>query len=319
MFRKPISYSDHRVQNRRIRTKRISFIILFLAILMLACQAINIGSESDSVSQETKIALTVAGESANRQKTAEANQAAAEVPTLTTKATDLIPTEVIQASATPLVSPTATEDLQAQQGADATSTSQTAVNQATTAQSQSMYNRMLELVDDDVLNNAEGEYYPLTDFDQSWAKLNYYKWWDTGYSPERYALQAKTWWNSASKSANWFSSGCGFVIGESDKDSHHLVYLGLDGFANLARVKNGKWKTVAKKRYGTLSTPEGEAEVMLVVLGKKVIFYVNDEKVLEVTDNLMEPGGLNLTLLSGTNKDYGTHCKMTDIGLWIFD
>jgi hypothetical protein len=34
--------------------------------------------------------------------------------------------------------------------------------------------------------------------------------------------------------------------------------------------------------------------------------------------SLFEPGELGLTLFSGTNRDYGTRCRMTNIGLWEF-
>ena len=36
-------------------------------------------------------------------------------------------------------------------------------------------------------------------------------------------------------------------------------------------------------------------------------------------DMSLEEGELSLTLLSGTNKDYGTRCEMTNIELWELD
>ncbi len=56
---------------------------------------------------------------------------------------------------------------------------------------------------------------------------------------------------------------------------------------------------------------------MLVVDDKKIYFYVNDKLVTTAYDNSLNDGNIALTLLSGTNKDYGTRCKMTNIDLFL--
>lgn len=175
-----------------------------------------------------------------------------------------------------------------------------------------------KLVDSGVLLSAEGTFHALDDFNQSWAQLGWYQWWGTGYSPDNFAIAAHAEMTSASDKANWPDAGCGFVFAEQDNKNHNLAYLSMDGYVQIYGVRNGSWRYLANKRYGSLPTPSSEADIALVVYNKRIIFFVNGQQVVSVSDSRMGSGDLNLTLLSGTNKDFGTRCRMTGIGLFIF-
>ena len=62
--------------------------------------------------------------------------------------------------------------------------------------------------------------------------------------------------------------------------------------------------------------PDGSAQFMLAVEGDRFTAYVNDQRVLTAHDGSLKTGLLNYTLLSGTNRDYGTLCEMTNVELW---
>jgi hypothetical protein len=62
--------------------------------------------------------------------------------------------------------------------------------------------------------------------------------------------------------------------------------------------------------------PSGQAQLMLAVQGSQINIYVNDELVHSRKDAKLTSGELAYTLVSGTNKDYGTHCTMTNVELW---
>ena len=188
----------------------------------------------------------------------------------------------------------------------------------TTQQAQSMADKIQKLLNEGVVASTSGEYYRLADFDESWAQIGWYQWWPTGYAAENFVLSADTAWQSASDRANWQNSGCGFVFNLKDKDNHHLAYLGLDGFVRLAQRSRGNPKGLAMQKYGKVSIPEGEAQIMLVVYDKKITFYVNNQRVANAYSGSLSVGEIALTLLSGTNKDYGTRCQMSNIDLWIF-
>jgi hypothetical protein len=203
-----------------------------------------------------------------------------------------------------------------------------ATNQAGTAQAEiaaqtqaasSMYEKIVELAAYDYVSSDIGEYIELPDFSEAWAQINWYQWTRTNIFPTDFVIRADISWDSASDSANWFNSGCGFVFRETSVDNHYLVFLGLDGNVNFARSYRGDWKLLGSSWYGNVDIPEGSANVMLVVEGDSFTFFVNDERVRTQVDSALPEGDLGLTILSGTNAGYGTRCKMENIELWVID
>ena len=175
------------------------------------------------------------------------------------------------------------------------------------------------LADDGYVSSTSGTYHELEDFDETWAQLNWYEWWETGFEPADFVISAHTQWDSASDKADWWNSGCGFVFRELGADDHFLAYLSMEGYVTLSEVRDGKYIELGYNRYGKVDTPEGEADVVLVVEGPMLHFFVNGERVYSRPGISDRPGKLGLTLLSGTNKGYGTRCEMEDVGLWVID
>ena len=72
---------------------------------------------------------------------------------------------------------------------------------------------------------------------------------------------------------------------------------------------------------GTLNLPNpAEASMELVVNGTQAYVLVNDEFIGEYTlftDKMLDPGYLLYSIISGTNKDYGTRCEVTNAHLWV--
>ena len=168
-----------------------------------------------------------------------------------------------------------------------------------------------------LLTNHVGTRIKLPGFDEEWAQINWYQWLRTGYSPTDFVIRADASWESASEKANWFNSGCGFVFIESDADNHYLILLDMDGNVELTRNKNG-YQTVigrSKSRY-PVEKPADSANLMLAVEGDEIMFFVDGFLILHQRDTTLDTGNLALTLMSGTNKDFGTRCKMENIELW---
>jgi len=293
--------------------RKMFILMTVIVFVSLACQILS-GTSVDEQDPDTAVRATL-----NALATADA---------LTAMPKGQISKE---ADVTQQVQPTpnapASATVEEQEAAAATATQAQALKETTTAgiagqateKASDIYVQVEKLYSDGLLDSKEGRYVTLEDFDESWAQINWYQYRDTGYSPSEYVVQAHTWWSSASDRANWNTSGCGFVFGEQDKDNHHLVFLGLDGYVYLARILGGKTTVLAQKRYGKLDIPEGQADVMLVVNATHIAYFVNGDQVVSMADHVLKEGSLNLTLLSGTNSGYGTRCKMTEIGLWIIE
>jgi hypothetical protein len=197
-------------------------------------------------------------------------------------------------------------------------TSTAAVQATATSYANTFLNVIEKLRDEGVVKSENGDYARPDDFQQEWAQLGWYRWWGTGYTAENFVLSADVAWQSASNTADWYTTGCGIVFSLDDEDNHHLVFLNLDGYGVLARNAKGDLKVMAAQRYGKVSTPDGNVKIMLVVDDKRINFYVNDQLVTKAYDSSLNEGAIALTLLSGTNKDFGTRCKMTNIELFGF-
>ena len=256
-------------------------------------------------------------------------------PTSSQAATDTVNVKLTEQAQSTAKSLSATQTNAASQAAQETKAAQNGQSTATqrageiqtatasviaqaTQQAQSMAEKIQKLLNEGVVASATGDYYRLADFDESWAQIGWYQWKPTGHTAEDFVITADTAWQSASDRANWQNSGCGFVFNLKDKNNHHFAYLGLDGFVRLVQVSRGNYKNLAIQKYGKVSIPEGAAKIMLVVYDKKISYYVNDQRVASAYDGSITVGDIALTLLSGTNKDYGTRCQMKNIDLWIF-
>ena len=180
-----------------------------------------------------------------------------------------------------------------------------------------LYGLVQAIKEQGFIKSSEGTYYKLWDFDKSWAQINWYQWWDTSYSPTNFVIRTNAAWESAYTKADLFNSGCGFVFHAKDVDNHYMIFLAMDGYAYLIRYKNGVYSDLNKGYYGKLAIPADEAKLMLAVENGRITFFVNDKKVLRWFDNTIPTGILAYTLNSGTNKDWGTRCQMTNTELWV--
>jgi hypothetical protein len=126
-----------------------------------------------------------------------------------------------------------------------------------TEQVQPIYEIIQRLYQEEVISSMDGEYHRVDDFDQSWAQINWYQWWRTGLKLENFVIRTDAEWESASKTANWFSSGCGFVYSENGTDDHFASFLALDGNVYNSRVRHGIYSKLPGGYYGRLDTPKG--------------------------------------------------------------
>jgi hypothetical protein len=143
----------------------------------------------------------------------------------------------------------------------------------------------------------------------------------TDYKVNNFVLDADIEYGSASDTADWLWSGCGFVYGLQDPYNYTVAWVALDGNVYATHVLKGDLtgKFLTWKRWGKPDLPTGTAKVRIVVFDKRLTIFVNDQKVTSAYDGLTEPGEFAMLVLSGTNKGYGTRCKMSNLNLWMFD
>lgn len=299
-----------------------TLIFLLLLVLLAACSGGKAEATATPTLDPGPQQTGTAGAVQDQQATQAAEQTAAAVSTAqavqTADAQATLDAEATQqAQSTMDAQATQTAKYVAIQAAKTESAAKFLSTQsAATAIAQPMSDLAIKLLEDGAVTSSAGKLYQIDDFDESWAQMNWYRWWPTGYDPERYIVKTHVKWTSASETANWFNSGCGFVFDADDNDNHFFVFLGLDGYATINRQFHGVWSTLVRKYIGKQPIPSGEADFILAVEDDFVTFIVNDEVAAHAHDSQIHKGPLALTLISGTNKDFGTRCEMSDIYLW---
>ncbi len=158
------------------------------------------------------------------------------------------------------------------------------------------------------------------DFAVEWAQLGWYQWYPLGREVSDFSLTAHFKWLSASKSAD--ESGCGFAFAIQPDNGHYAVFLDrnkiifLDADSSYGSYARSVGKTSGSGRV-KFDNP-AEADFTLIVNGIIASVLVNNELIGKYTlsKSRVLQGDVGLTVLSGTNKDYGTRCEMTNIHLF---
>ena len=170
------------------------------------------------------------------------------------------------------------------------------------------------------LTTTEGRFKELEDFSYDWAQLGWYNWLPLGESASDFFMSAHFKWNSAYQNSD--ISGCGFIFSLQENDDHYAVFLDRSKvFFLITDRRLGYSKPITPTR-GTGRVKfdyPAEADFTLIVKGTYAYVLVNGDVVGEYTLAQSRPmhGDLGLTVLSGTNRDYGTRCEMTNLHLWI--
>jgi len=170
------------------------------------------------------------------------------------------------------------------------------------------------------LDSDEGNFEKYDDFFYDWAQLGWYQRFNLGEKVKDFFISAHFSWESAYQNAD--ISGCGIAFANQDDGEHYAVFLDrtkvvfvdADNRYNGARII-GPTRGTGRVKF---SLP-AEANFTLIIKGAYAYVLVDDEVVGEYTLSQSRnlTGDIALTVLSGTNKDYGTRCEMTNIHAWI--
>jgi len=170
------------------------------------------------------------------------------------------------------------------------------------------------------LATTNGRLKELDDFSYDWAQLGWYNWLPLQESASDFFLSGHFKWDSAFQNSD--ISGCGFIFSLQENDDHYAVFLDRAKVYFLITDRGlGYSKPVGTTR-GTgrvkFAYP-AEADFTLIVRGTYAYVLVDGEVVGEYTLAQSRPmlGNLGLTVLSGTNRGYGTRCEMTNLHLWV--
>lgn len=172
------------------------------------------------------------------------------------------------------------------------------------------------------LTTTTGKFIELDPFSYDWAQLGYYQRFPLGVDAGNFFLSAKLSWDSALRNADL--SGCGIAFANLDNGEHYAVFLDRTRvvFVDADNRYNGSRILGVTRGTGRVKFDlPALADFTLIVKDAYAYVLVDGEVVGEYTLSQSRPwtGDIAYTVLSGTNKDFGTRCTMTDVHLWLQD
>lgn len=296
--------------------KRIAVLFIIFALLLSGCgnqtptaQAPAAATTAPAAPSDTPLPTDTATPTVNTAATQSAQQTAAAQATAdaaTKAAADKQTQAVLDKNATAT----------AKEGAKQTEKAQ--VLATSTAEASSFLEIIQKLNADGTVGSTEGDFQVLNDLNEEMAMLNYFAHYETGYSGENFVFSSDIKWSVASMSSDFQWSGCGLMFGRQDNDNFDMTFVGLDGMNSSVRWTNGKGTWLAQKHWGKPDLPEGSAKLMIAGYAQKFKVWINDTMVSSFYDSRYRPGEIMYSVVSGTNKDYGIRCQMTNSKLFIF-
>jgi hypothetical protein len=171
------------------------------------------------------------------------------------------------------------------------------------------------------LDTTSGSIKEIDDFSNDWAQLGWYQWMPLGEEASDFVLSGHFRWMSAYKNAD--ESGCGLVFAIQPDSSHYavfldrakIIFLDADSSYGSYSLSVGKTRGSGRVKFGN----PGEADFTLIVKDHSAYVLVDGELIGEysLAQSRVLNGEVGLSTLSGTNKDYGTRCEMTDLHMFI--
>jgi len=180
--------------------------------------------------------------------------------------------------------------------------------------------------EDGYLSSTDGNLYPLDDLTLSMAKKNYLDYDYAGFDNQilDFAVWADVKWTNAGPVNYPEYSGCGFSyrFNDSNGDSYTAMVTNDSVLLTYCDSSVGYCGRVGKTRgRGTLSLSNpASVHFEFIVNNNQAYALVDGEFIGEYTlsqDKLTNPGYFLYSIISGTNKDFGTRCEFANANLWV--
>ncbi|RPI92990.1 MAG: hypothetical protein EHM40_11300 [Chloroflexi bacterium] len=170
------------------------------------------------------------------------------------------------------------------------------------------------------LTTTAGEFIDYDDFDE---ECDSYCGWLLNDRASDFFMTAHFKWSSAYRSAGL--SGCGFLFGIQDNanQDHYAVFLDRSKVyflqAGYYAEPLGPTRGSGRVDFANPADDPVEADFTLIVKDAYAYVLVDDKLTGEYTlsQSRVLRGEFGLAVLSGTKRDYGTRCEMTNLHAWI--
>lgn len=180
-----------------------------------------------------------------------------------------------------------------------------------------IFSQVQKFADDKLIPSTNGEYIKLDDFKQEFSQLGYYQSYPTKLELEAFVFAGHLSWQTATQTSD--VSGCGVLFAHQADTSDYAVFLDKSRiyFASSTPTEYselGKTRGTGRLNFGN----PAEADLTLLVYNNYAYVYVDNNLIGEYTlskDKALK-GIFGYGIISGTNKDYGTRCEVTNARVW---
>jgi hypothetical protein len=186
-----------------------------------------------------------------------------------------------------------------------------------------LFSQVQMFKDEGLIPSTNGEYIELETFSKNIAKIGWLQYWYYGFEVENFVFNANAKWRTAVDTSD--TSGCGIVFALQEKENSNEYYgIVLDkSRIYFTFTRSGYYHELGKTR-GTGRLDFGnpaEAEMTVLVYDEQAYVYVDDDFIGEYTlsEDKELRGKFGFGLISGTNKDYGTNCHITNARIWALE
>lgn len=193
----------------------------------------------------------------------------------------------------------------------------TSVYRSVSADKTEFLNTLQQLKENGSIPVSEGQITSYASFSDSYTNMGTAKYY-TITEADHFVLSSKISWLSAFSAPNGAVSGCGFIFGAgSDANNYLMTSIRMNGYIYFNGLNNGNRLSYGQQ-YVTTPSMQGEGLLTLIVDGSSVSIYFNGNLVSNRNDVVIPGNGIGFSILSGTNKDFGTQCTFEDIFLYTW-
>jgi hypothetical protein len=199
-------------------------------------------------------------------------------------------------------------------------------NLKATQAAEELASRIQSYVDNSYLPSTKGKAIKLEDYTREMAKIGYldFDFAGTDELVQNFAVWANVKWENAGPVGPPHYSGCGFSfrIDPSNFDGYTAMLTNDRVLLTYCDSSVNSCGEIGKTRgKGTLALGNpAEASMELIVNNTQAYVLVDGDFIGEYTlfrDKLVDPGYLIYSIISGTNRDYGLRCEISDASLWV--
>ncbi len=139
------------------------------------------------------------------------------------------------------------------------------------------------------------------------------------FQPEEFLIVSKVKWEHTSAKITASAASCGFMFRYNEDDKSYFAVISADGNTRLINIKDEYWRGVAHKMIKSqqFNTQTDEVELLLAVLPERFVMAVDGEIILDKALVWDSTGYFGYSLISGTNRDYGTRCSFSDSIIFV--